>query len=278
LSKINNKKRASLLKKKQILDPLWITKGSYLDPEYFNYVLLAASQKYKHDLEEGYLDHFYELFFHSLNLNTLAVDGHLRDFKMHPVWKNDRIKQITNELKQIYTKKDEAVEIFRNANYVFLNLILDYMDIQLNVLDDVNFFYMNEMVHEQNEIFIVINTAGNKKYSIWKITSDRKRDLGHSFKKIKTITISEIRENALREELDKLQAPELDKMNEYKNVIFAVLDGPPEKMVANVIKDTVLLNKGIAKGLKFEPAIINELHGLLLIERLMPFTLSQWID
>ena len=267
-----------LLKKKQILDPLWITKGSYLDAEYFNYILLAASQKYRRDLEEGTLENFYEIFFHSLNLNTLAVEGNLCDFKMQHIWKSDRIKQITSELKQIYTKKEEVVEIFRNANYVFLNLILDYMDIQLDVLDDVNFFYMNDNIHEQSEIFIVINSIGSKKYSIWKITSDKRKDFGYDFKKIKTVTIPEIKENALREELDKLQEPDLANMKEYTNVCFAILEGPPEKMVANVLKDTILLNRGIAKGIKFEPTIINELHDLLAMERMMPFTLNQWIE
>jgi hypothetical protein len=266
------------LKRKPILDPLWIMKGSYLDPEYFNYILLAARQRCLIDLEEGNLDHFYEIFFHSLNLNNLAVDGNLFDFKMHPIWKNERIQQISSELKQIYEKKAEVVEIFRNANYVFLNLILDYMDVQLDVLDNINFFYMNEKLHEQSEIFIVINSAKSKKYSIWQIRTDRKKDFGYSFKRLKTITLPEVKENALREEIEKLQDPELSKMKESKNVCFAVLDGPPEKMSANVIKDTIMLNKGIAKGIKFEPAIINEMRDLLIMERLMPFTLNQWID
>ena len=266
------------MKKKQILDPLWLTKGSYLDSEYFNYVLLAAGQKYRQDIEEGNLEHFYELFFHSLNLNTLAIEGNLRDFKMHPALKGERIKQITEELKQVFTKKAEIVEIFRNANYVFLNLILDYMDIQLDVLDNIDFFYMNEMIHEQSGIFLVMNQIGSKKYSIWKLTMDRKKDLGYSFKKIKTITIQEVKERALREALDRLQDPELDDMKEHKNVCFAVSEGPPEKMVAHVLKDTILLNRGIAKGIKFEPTIINEMHSLLVVERLMPFTLNQWID
>lgn len=247
-----------------------------MDPEYFNYVLLAAGKKYRHDIEEGNLDYFYELFFHSLNLNTLAVEGSLRDFKMHQVWKNERIQQITAELKQIFTKKEEVVEIFRNANFVFLNLMLDYMDIQLDLLDNIDFFYMNDMIHEQPEIFLVINSIGSKKYSIWKITIDKKKDFGYSFKKIKTVTISEVKEKALREELDKLQDPELERMKENKNVCFAVLEGPPEKMVANVLKDTILLNRGIAKGIKFEPTIINEMHGLLAIEKLIPFTFNQW--
>lgn len=265
------------MKKKPVLDPLWITKGSYLDPEYFNYVLLAAKQKYAVDLEEGNLDHFYEIFFHSLNLNNLAVDGNLFDFKMHPIWKNERIQEITKELKQIYEKRAEVVEIFRNANYVFLSLILDYMTIQLDVLENIEFFFMNESIHEQEEIFLVINQEGSKKYSIWKIKEDRKKDFGYSFKRIKSVTIPEIKQSALREEIEKLQDPELAGMKENKNVCFAVLEGPPEKMAANVIKDTILLNKGIAKGIHFEPNIIGEMHGLLIMERLMPFTLNQWI-
>lgn len=266
------------MKKKQILDPLWITKGSYLDPEYFNYILLAASKKYRVDLEEGTLDHFYEIFFHSLNLNNLAVDGSLFDFKMHPIFKSDRIQTIIQDLKQIFIKKEEVVEIFRNANYVFLNIIMEYMEVQMDIVDNLNMFYLNERIHEQSEIFIVINQSGNKKYSIWKIQNDNKKDFGYTFKKIKTVTINEIKENALREEIEKLGEPELENMIESKNVFFAVLDGPPEKMSANVIKDIILLNRGIAKGINFEPAIISELYGLFISERLMPFTLNQWID
>lgn len=264
------------MKKKQILDPLWITKGSYLDPEYFSYILLAASKKYRVDIEEGDLDYFYELFFHSLNLNSLAVEGNLRDFKMQPVWKSERLSQITKELKQIYSKKAEVVEIFRNANYVFLNLMLDYMDVQLDALENLNFFFLNESIHEQSEIFIILNTNGSKKYSIWKLADNTRKDFRFSFKKIKSITLPEIRENALREELDKIQDPELAGMIEQSNMCFAVLEGLPEKLAANVIKDTIILNKGIAKGIKFEPTIIHEMHGLLISEQLMPFTLNQW--
>jgi hypothetical protein len=39
-----------------------------------------------------------------------------------------------------------------------------------------------------------------------------------------------------------------------------------------------MLNKGIAKGINFESTIIGELYGLFAAERLMPFTLNQWMD
>lgn len=266
------------LRKKTILDPLWITKGSYLDPEYFNYVLLAASQKYRVDLEEGPLENFYEIFFHSLNLNNLAIDGDLFDFKMHPIFKDERIQKISRDLKQIFTKKEEVVEIFRNANYVFLNLIMEYMEVQMDLLDEMNFFYLNDRLHEEPETYIVINQLNSRKYSIWKLKQDKTRDFGYSFKKIKSITIKEIKENALREEIDELGDTQLDDMVETKNVLFVILDGPSERISANVIKDVILLNRGIAKGINFEPTIISELYGLFAAERLMPFTLNQWID
>ena len=266
------------MKKKTILDPLWITKGSYLDPEYFNYILLAASQRYRVDLEEGSLENFYEIFFHSLNLNNLAIDGDLFDFKMHPIFRDERIQRITKDLKQIFTKKEEVVEIFRNANYVFLSLIMEYMEVQMDLIDEMNFFYLNERIHEQDEVYIVINRVGNRKYSIWKLSLDKTRDFGYSFKRVKSITIKEIKENALREEIDALDDPQLDGMIETKNVLFVILDGPSERISANIIKDIVMLNKGIAKGINFESTIIDELYGLFAAERLMPFTLNQWMD
>ncbi|CAB4158449.1 hypothetical protein UFOVP699_11 [uncultured Caudovirales phage] len=276
-SKINNKNNLYFLKKNQVLDPLWITKGSFLDPEYFNYILLDANQKYKKDLEEGDLRYFYELFFHSLNLNNLAVDGKIFDFKMHPNLKNERIDQIKKDLKHIFERKTEVVEIFRNANYVFLNLILDYMDQQMGVLDEIEFFYLNHHLHEQKEIYLVITTEGTKKYSVWSLKEDRKKDFGYSFKKVKSIIIDEIKENALREKIEELGIEELLKMKDSVNVCFAITEGLDEKLVANVIKDLILLNKGIAKELKFEPTIISELQTMLMMERIMPFTLTNWI-
>ena len=266
------------LKDKQILDPLWITKGSYLDPEYFNYILLAASQKYRKDLEEGDLRHFYEIFFHSLNLNNLAIDGSLFDAKLHPIWQNERLNTIKKELRQIFERKTEVVEIFRNANYVFLNLILEYMDQQLAALDLMEIFYLNERIHEQREIFIVMNEVGQSEYSIWCVKEDFTKDYGVSFRKVKTIVLEEIRENALKEKLSELNHPTLNRMKDKKNVVFAVTEELDQRLAANVVKDVILLNKGIAKGLEFEPNIIPELQALLVVENLMPFTLSQWID
>lgn len=265
-------------KKKPILDPLWITKGTFLDPEYFTYVLLGASQKYRKEIEEGNLDHFYEVMFHSLNLNNLVVEGKLFDFKLKPIFDNPRIVEIRDHLKEIYQIPQETMEIFRNANYVFSNLLLDYMDLQLDVLDELRIFHVNRSIHTENEIFIVANKEKDLNYHIWSLKSNKKSNFGYSFTKVVTIVIEEIKENALKEAIDKLALPELANMQADKNVCFGIvsLDIPREK-IAIILKDTILLNKGIAKTLNFEPNIIEELHKLIFNEKVMPFTLNKWM-
>jgi magnesium-transporting ATPase (P-type) len=142
------------------------------------YVLLAAAQKYRKDLEEGSLSYFYEVLFHSLNLNTLAVDGNLFDFKMNPVWKEERILKIKDDLKKIYEDTNsETVEIFRNANFVFLSLLIEYMEAQQFFLENMEIFFVNPKIHQQKEVFIIVNCEGTNRYSIWKLTEDRKKDL-----------------------------------------------------------------------------------------------------
>jgi hypothetical protein len=110
------------------------------------------------------------------------------------------------------------------------------------------------------------------------LKDDESKDFGHSFRKVRTVVIDEIKENALKEKINELQDKTLLRMKDANNVCFAIIDDTNDRLYANVLKDTILLNKGIAKGILFEPTIINELQNVLLLERLMPFTLDQWID
>jgi hypothetical protein len=267
-----------LRKKSTILNPLWITQGSYLDPEYFNYVLLAATKSYKEDLENGELKHFYEILFHSLNLNNLAVDGKLFDFKMKSYFDSDRIKKITSDLSKIYEQKTEVVEIFKNANYVFLNLLLEYMDEQTRILEIIKILTKNKGIHNQSEVFIVAKNSDIDDYAIWKLKFNKKSNFGYSFKRVANITINELKPNALRDEIIKLNNPELDKIDESNNVCFVLVYDIDESAAMNVVKDTFLLNRFIAKDNDFHGSLIFELQELLLAEKLIPFTLNQWAD
>lgn len=265
-------------KSEYILDPLWITKGGYLDPEYFTYILLAANKKYKEQIDEGDISRFQEVLFHSLNLNNLAVDGYLFDFKLKPVFDDPRLKLIKNQLKEIYNIPSETVEIFKNANYVFSNLILDYMDIQLDIMEDVKIFLTNPGLHKQKEIFIVTNYEGSLTYSVWRLKEDRRKDFNYSFARAGEVTLRKVKENALKEAVDALGIPELSNMTPNVNVCFAIMQKESEEArVANVMKDIVILNKGLLKNLAFEVNIIGEMHKLIFNEKIMPFTSGQWI-
>lgn len=261
-----------------ILDPLWITKGNYLDSERIDYVLLDASMKYREELDEGNLDYFYEVLFHSLNLNNLATNGTLFNNKFKEVLSNARIKEIRDNLKSIYEIKQETTEIFKNANFVFLNTLLEYMTLELDIYDKLKLFYKNQRIHKFKEIFIVTNMMGEKVYKIWKLSEDRRKVLGYKFEKIRDIEVPEIRENILPEEIAKLNDPRLRKLDSTRNLCFVIIqEETDEDLAAVVVKDTILLNKGIAKKLNFETNILSELYRLLWGEKVMPFTLDQWV-
>lgn len=265
------------MKQEFILDPLWITKGNYLDSEYFNYILLDASVKYKKEIESGEIDHFYEVMFHSLNLNNLAVNGNLCTAKFKQVWKNERIIEINNELKKLYDLPQETASIFKNANYVFLNILIDYLKIHLSVIDNVHIFHANPRIHLEKEIFIITNILNSSEYQIWSLTEDPKCNFGYSFKKIRKVKVKELKPDALQHALDELDDPRLKKVSAKKNACFVVYDFSLNgKLVAKTIKDTILLNKGMAKTIGFEPYIMVELYHHVWIEKIMPFTLDQW--
>jgi hypothetical protein len=266
------------VKKSPILDFNWITKGTTLDPEYFTYILLDASQKYRKELESGKIDKFYEVIFHSLNLNTLSVEGKMFKFNLEPIFDEPRIDQIKSQLKELFSIPEETVEILRNANYVFSNLILDYMDAQLDILEEVRLFYMNKRIHLEKEIFIVTNIENSLEYTVWKLSTDKRKDFQVSFKKIKTLIISDIKENALKAAIDSENDPKLKSVDSNKNVCFGIIKGEnSEAQVADIIKNIVLLNKGIAKKHMFQPNIMEELHTLIWHDKVMPFTLNNWI-
>lgn len=261
-----------------ILDPLWITKSRYLDPEYFNYILLDASMKYKKELEEDNIDRFYEVLFHILNLNNLAVKGNLFTAKFKEIIKDPRIAQIQKDLKAMYETQSETTEIFKNANFVFLNLIIEYLQKILSILDHVKLFYINPNLHTEKEIFVLTNKSETDNYSIWKFVEDRSKNFGYSFKKIRRIRMKAATESDLSSELVKFEDPKLKNLSSRKNLCLALIaGGEDEQSVAKAIKDMILVNKGIAKGVNFEPTVVAELYHHLWVDKILPFTLDQWV-
>jgi hypothetical protein len=147
------------MQKSFILDPLWITKGTYLDSEYVTYVLLDASLKYKKEIEEDNIDRFYEVLFHCLNLNNLAVHGTIFTPKFKIIWKDPKLLQIQSDLSDINTLPKNTSEIFKNANFVFLNILLEYTNIHLDILEKLQLYYRNPKIHIEDEIFIIVIAA-----------------------------------------------------------------------------------------------------------------------
>jgi hypothetical protein len=265
------------MSKKFILDPVWLNKGTYLDSEYFNYILLAACMKYRAELEKSNIDRFDEIMYHILNLNSLAVNGTLFTPKFKKISNSDRLKQIKNNLKQIYNLDQQTVEIFKNANYVFLNLMLDYIDFHLQIMDQIDIFYKNEFLHSEKNIFIVVNQEKSSWCTIWQISEDINKNFGYDFIKKYRIKVSEIKENQVISAVKGIEGEDISNLISGKNICFIVMgEENDETLVAKAIKNIIFLNRGIAKGIEFEPNILNELYQTLWFDKVLPFTLDQW--
>jgi len=264
---------------KHVLDPLWITLGSSgLDSEYSKYVLLDANQKYRKLLEEGDISSFYEIMFHALNLTNLAVDGSMFKFNLTPVWDDSKLVEIRDYLKTIYQLPPDIMSIFKNANYLLVGLLLDYLDAMLDITDDTKVHFRNGGIHREKEIFIVINSENDLNYDIWKLKLDKRFKFGHKVTHVQNVVLDEIREDALKDAVIEINNPDMANIDADKNIIFCMVKkkGDNEK-IASVISASLIFSRGITKDIRFEPNILEELYVLLNAERVLPFTIKSWI-
>lgn len=264
------------MKQEHVLDPLWITLGQGgLDPEYHKYILLAANKKYREKLEKGDISSFYEIVFHALNLNNLAVDGSVFKFNMTPVWDNPKLTEIRKNLRKLYQLPEDLVDILKNANFLLTNLIVDYLDEILESSDKCKVFFVNQNIHNQREIFIVINQNKSTNYSIWKLRFDRRFKFGHNIEKIRNVELDIDKDNALRDAVNKLEDPQLKNMDANTNVCFAITeDNENELNIASFISNSIIFSNGILKGHSFNPRVLDDLFELVKVERVMPFTMK----
>lgn len=262
-----------------ILDPLWITKGSQgIDTEYFKYIMLAANKKWREKLEAGDFTSFYEILFHTLNLNNLVIDGSVLDFNMNPTWKNDNIMQIRNTIKNIYDADGEAIDIFRNSNRILIGVLLDYLDYLLDVYDDCNIYYTNHFIHNQDEIFIILNLEESKKYNVWRLKFDKKFKYNHRISKCRDIAISDLRENILVDTIKSMNNKTLNRMDPKSNVIFSISkDEYVQSDNAHAIAFTLIFSRLIMKDVRFEPDVMYQLYDILIKEKTLPFTIKNLI-
>ena len=262
------------MKSNFILDPLWINMGSSIDPEYFDYILLDVYNKHQLALESMDISNFDELFFHILNLNNLIISGSIFTAKFKELHNVKRLYGINHFTLK---KNKKLFSVVKNANYVFLNILVDYMNIQLDILKHINTFYKNKKIHSEKTVFIILNKKNSDSYSVWKLKEDFRKNFGYSFTKEISIQIKDLEENIIVNTLKEKEKDKFKKLSSKQNVFLVSYNSNlEENLIASVIKDVFLLNKGIGKNINFEPKIISELYQTMWIEKVIPYTLDQW--
>jgi hypothetical protein len=266
------------MRRKHVLDPLWLIKGTdEFDPEYYKYVLLAANRKWRDQLEKGNSSGFYEILFHSLNLNNLAVEGKILDFNMNPVWENPKLKKIRRYLRKVYQFPDEVVEIFKNSNYVLIRLLIDYLEEMLESIGEFKTYFMNKHLHNQKEIYIVSGVEGKSQHQIFRLKFDGRCKYGYSFTKITDVDLDLEVDDALYQTLVNIDDSRLHNIDPNLNVLF-ILAKPSHNIpnISETLAFSLIFSKGIAPGSEYQPNVLLELYDLLSNDHILPFTLSGW--
>lgn len=266
-------------KKDYILDPHWVISGtSGIDSEYLKYILLSADKKWREKLKEKDFSSFFEIVFHMLNLNNLAVEGSIFDFKMRPTWDTDNLKEIREKLRNVYKNPDEITEIFKNSNNIFVKVVQDHLELILDVINKCHIYYTNENIHKEKEIFIILNKYKNKTYDVWRLRFDRRFQLSWNIKKERDIKVTKLKDNIIEEAIKDINDPILNRMIPKKNVILSIAEHEfVEERYAESIAFSIIFSRMIVNHINFHPNILFELHELLVYEKILPFTLKLWI-
>jgi hypothetical protein len=260
-----------------VLDPLWITKGeSGLDSEYCKYIILAANKKYRKLLDNGDTSKFYEILFHSLNLNNLAVEGKIFDFKFKSLTSSEKLEDIRAYLKDMYALPPDLITIFKNSNYLLVNLLIDYLDSMLDNIEKSKVYFVNRHIQAQKEIFIILNKEKTDKYQVYKLKFDGRFKFGHKLIQMDNLEFDSNVDRALQITIDKLELDGYTNMSANKNVVFiSNANAKVEDIeIIRSLSNSLVFCRGISKTLPYDSNILDELRETILRDKTIPFTLK----
>jgi len=265
---------------KMILKPDWIINERHLlDNEYQTYILKAAENKFYKQITKENMEHFYEIVFHYLNLNTIIGKGKLYDPYLKEYDKN-KIDTFLTDFKAGFKKQDNANDvndtnvITKTAKDIFMSILNRYIDLGIQKMGNITPTYKNDHIHVNNSIYPIIHVSHTNVYDIWKIDMA----LNESFGTIQNINHFEWSDDnkdrilEFKEEYNK-DKDEVDKISEYNTIILTLENAFSHKDIAYLIRDVMLLNKLFTGDQTFENNILINLKQIIDKENTFPYTL-----
>jgi hypothetical protein len=255
-----------------VLDPTWICQAYKVDLEYYTYLLLGAQQTYLKSLASGQFDHFYEIVFHYLNLNTIIADSKIYDSRLKSVTTDHNLMLLISQLAE---KEDsQGKEIIRETSKIFADTMNRYLDKLIVSLDKIHFYFNNSWIHKQDFIYFVCKTIEPDYYEIVKLNLKDSHNFGYSVSTVAEVELPGLEENQFKDRLLK-KLPNLKDFDPEKNVM--VIGGGVNIDPVNRVclaKDTVLLNRIMNHQHGFDGNVLLDFHRLLEKQKSIPFKLK----
>lgn len=259
------------LNPKLVLDPMWICHANFVDLEYYNYILLAAKQKYLANLVTDF-SNFYEILFHYLNLNTILADKKIYNSQLIEVLPDKNLNEIVSQLSN--NGESNARDIIKMALSIFADIIKEYLTKQITVLQHFRFHFNNINLHKHDKIYIVGKSDNLDTYEVYKLNCKANKQLGYSITKIAVLHIPDLQENEFNQRL-LLEKPGITDFDPTVNVI--IVSGIDHSIIIDGIcltKDIILLNRIMNPVHGFDANVLLDYSRLLDKKKSIPFKLK----
>ena len=259
------------LNPKLVLDPMWICQANFVDLEYYTYVLLDAKQKYLCNLSTGFAN-FYEIVFHYLNLNTIIADKKVYDSQLKVNRTHEKLLEIVSQLAQ--SDQSNGKEIIKVGSKILSEVMQEYLQKQIPVLEHLHFHFNNTNIHKQDTIYIVSKTNKTDQYSVYCLNTKSTRALGYSISKKIDLYLPDLKHSEFKDRLIE-RRPDLKDFLPEKNVI--VVSGTDMIVPIDgvcLIKDILLINKLMNPAHGFDANVLLDYSRMLEKKKSIPFKLK----
>ena len=258
-----------------LLSPTWMfdKNDRNLDTEYMYYILMANKQKFDKEIKAGKINHFFELIFHYLNLNTLLSEHKVYDEYMDR-FVNESLELFIENFKDGMEESD-AYHVIKSTNNIYAQILTQYLKMCIEIYSNLDFFTKNLNVHKENNIiYLFLNIANCNIFEIWKVHYSLKNKFGNKIQLVGNIEVTSESLHEYQEYVKKYNSKNKNgQITESNTIGITIKKSIDTKKVAILVKDIVMLNKLFYGNGPFNLDILKDMESVLHNKKMFPYKL-----
>ena len=267
------------IKTKELLPHNWLTidkpNNELIDQEMIEITLLGARKKYIDALENKNFKYFYELVYHTLNINTFIDENRMYDTKLKKIKNDEMLNRLLVDFKED-SKFSITANVILNSKEILDESLTQYLEEITDYLSDGVFYFENKQLHfGQDKLFIIITDGKTNKFQIWKLEFNNKFTFTHQLTLIETFNYyNDGNDTELRDIISNFNKDHNDQI--LTNNSFYVNMNKRNSLSKGIYlaKDILTMNRIFIGSKDFNPYIFKSLLSVINTENTFPYHLT----